>query len=307
MNAVYGRDLDLNLLRVFVVVADTGSVTAAAARLYLTQPAVSAALRRLSNALGAALFTRSGRGLVLTARGRRLLGAARPHLAGLLEAAFAPAVFDPRSSERVVRLGLSDASEAWLLPPLLARLARTAPRLRVIVVPVQFRTVGQLIAAGNVELAVTVADELPRDVQRRALYEGGFVCVFDPRYARVSKKLTLARYLDHEHVIVSYNADLRGVVEDVHGIERRVRVSVPSFHGIGAVVAGSALLATLPELVARHVLALHPVLRAAALPFSLDGAAIELLWSRATEDDDASRFVRETVSAVVAELATARS
>lgn len=68
-----------------------------------------------------------------------------------------------------------------------------------------------------------------------------------------------------------------GAVEDVHGIERRVRVSAPSFHGIGSVVAGSALLATLPELVAGHVLALHPVLRAAALPFLLAGAAVELL------------------------------
>ncbi|MBZ0234085.1 MAG: LysR family transcriptional regulator, partial [Deltaproteobacteria bacterium] len=45
MNEHYGRDLDLNLLRVFAVVADSGSVTAAAGRLYLTQPAISAALR----------------------------------------------------------------------------------------------------------------------------------------------------------------------------------------------------------------------------------------------------------------------
>src|SRR6188472_3805168 len=93
----YGRDLDLNLLRVFAVVADVESVTEAARRLYLTQPAVSAALRRLTTAVGAPLFVRSGRGLVLTARGERLLRSARPHLEALVQAALAPAAFDPRT------------------------------------------------------------------------------------------------------------------------------------------------------------------------------------------------------------------
>jgi len=80
MHMNYGRDLDLNLLRVFVVVAEAGGVTAAAARLYLTQPAVSAALKRLRQAVGAPLLARRGRGLVLTPRGQRLLECARPHL-----------------------------------------------------------------------------------------------------------------------------------------------------------------------------------------------------------------------------------
>src|SRR5215510_1618472 len=119
MNSSYAKDLDLNLLRVFVVVAESGSVTAAASRLYLTQPAVSAALRRLATAVGAPLFVRAGRGLSLTARGERLLRSARPHLEALVQAALAPATFDPSTSERIVRIGVSDANEGWLLPPLL--------------------------------------------------------------------------------------------------------------------------------------------------------------------------------------------
>ena len=61
MSEVYGRDLDLNLLRVFVVVAAAGSVTRAAAQLYLTQPAISAALRRLQASIGEPLFTAASR------------------------------------------------------------------------------------------------------------------------------------------------------------------------------------------------------------------------------------------------------
>lgn len=305
MNAGYERDFDLNLLRAFVVVAEAGSVTAAAGRLYLTQPAVSAALRRLTRAVGAPLFVRAGRGLSLTARGRQLLASARPHLDALLAAALAPASFDPRTSERTVRLGLSDANEAWLLPRLLAALARDAPRIRLVVVPVQFRTVGDSLAAGGVDLAVTVADSLPADVRRRELFRGGFVCLYDPRHVRLRGPLHRELYLAHEHVIVSYNGDLRGIVEDLLHVQRRVRVSVPTFHSVGAVVDGTTLLATIPETVAREIRAHRPHLRTTAPPLRLVGAAMELLWRAPTDDDPALAFMRELVARLAAEEAPA--
>jgi LysR family transcriptional activator of mexEF-oprN operon len=132
INEDYGRDLDLNLLRVFVVVARTGSVTRAAARLYLTQPAVSAAMRRLTASVGKPLFVRSGRGLMLTQHGEALAQRVSPLLEEMVRATLSPAAFDPRHSERTLRLGLSDAMQGWLLPPLLRELARTAPQLRLI-------------------------------------------------------------------------------------------------------------------------------------------------------------------------------
>lgn len=302
MHRNYEKDLDLNLLRVFLVVGEEGSVTRAAARLYLTQPAVSAALKRLQVAVGATLFSRAGRGLRLTARGRRLLLVARPHVEGLLAAALSPATFDPVTSDRTIRLGLSDASEGWLLAPLLRALDREAPRIRVIVVPVQFRTIGPALAAGAVDLAVTVADELGRDVARDTLFTGGFVCLYDPRHARFGQRLTRTRYLGHEHVIVSYNGDLRGVVEDALGLQRRVRVSVPTFHGLGAILEGSALLATVPALVAQDIVRTRPRLRTTALPFVLPGAAMELLWPRAADDDEAVRFLRGLIQRIARQV-----
>ncbi|MFY2560602.1 LysR family transcriptional regulator [Corallococcus terminator] len=302
MNAIYEKSLDLNLLRVFVVVAELGSVTAAAARLYLTQPAVSAALRRLTSAVGSPLFVRDGRGLALSARGQRLLASARPHLEALVEAALTPAAFDPRTSERTVRIGLSDASESWLLPRLLQWLASEAPRLRLIVLPVQFRTVGALLSASAVDLAVTVADELPSGMQRRELFTEHFMCLHDARRLRLGKTLTLERYLEQEHVIVSYNGDLRGVVEDLYGHQRRVRVSIPTFHGLGAILEDSTLVATVPGMVARDVMALRPFLRGMKPPFAMGGAPMELLWRSASEDDEAIRFVREAVVSLTRRL-----
>ncbi|MBX3260484.1 MAG: LysR family transcriptional regulator [Labilithrix sp.] len=306
MHVNYGRDLDLNLLRVFVVVADSGSVTQAAAQLYLTQPAVSAALRRLTTAIGAPLFTRRGRGLALTSRGERLLSELRPHLLALVDAALSTPVFDPATSDRSLRVGLSDTTETWMLPRLLRELAREAPRMRLIVSPVQFRTVGGALATRRIDVAVTVADELPRSVRRRELFHGAFVCLHDPRHSRLPRRLTERAYFERDHVIVSYNGDLRGVVEDALHKQRRVRCSVSSFANLGAIVDGTALLATVPEIVAAQIRLTRPHLETTALPFPVRGAPMELLWPEALDDDDACRFLRAKITSVVRKTTGAR-
>lgn len=295
MSDNYGRDLDLNLLRVFAVVAETGSVTQAAARLYLTQPAVSAALRRLTTAVGAPLFVRQGRGLALTSRGRRLLAGIHPHLEHLVDAALSPAEFDPKTSERTIRLGLSDSTEIWLLPKLLRTFATDAPRMKLISIPVQFRTVAAALTSGAVDAAITVADEMPKGIRRQSLTWGTFVCLHDPRHARLPRKPTEKDYFARDHVVVSYNGDLRGIVEDLLHKARRVRCSVSSFANLGAIIDGSDLLATVPGIVADHIRAVRPHLAVKPLPFDLQGAAIELLWPAATDDDAACRFVRDQI------------
>jgi LysR family transcriptional activator of mexEF-oprN operon len=296
MPNVYGRDLDLNLLRVFAVVAETESVTAAAARLYLTQPAVSAALRRLTTAVGSPLFVRKGRGITLTSRGARLHAEVALHLGKLVDAALSPATFEPRTSTRTFKLGLSDDAEQWLLPRLLQALEAEAPGMRVITLPVQFRTVAAALA-GGVELAISVADELPSAIRRQPLFHAGFVCLYDPRHTRL-RALTEQVYFAHEHVIVSYNGDLRGVVEDMFGKTRRVRCSVPSFSHVGALIEGSARLATVPTIVADSIRTLRPRLRTKPLPFQFPAVPAELLWPAASEDDEAHRFLRAKIVAV---------
>lgn len=298
MSGDYGRNLDLNLLRVFAVVAESGSVTGAASRLYLTQPAVSAALRRLQDAVGAPLFVRQGRGLVLTSRGERLRAAIHPHLETLVDAALAPARFVPATTVRTVRLGLSDSAEVWLLPPLLRALEATAPGMRIVALPVQFRTVRDALVGtagvAPVDAAVTVADELPASIQRQALFSSEFVCLFDPRHLKIDR-LTQDVYFAQEHVIVSYNGDLRGIVEDMLGRQRRIRCSVPSFANIGALIEGSRLMATVPAMVAAQIRAVRPGLAVKPKPFALAGAPNELLWPATHDDDPAGRFVRDLI------------
>jgi len=300
MNAAHTRDLDLNLLPVLVAVADTGSVTAAAARLYLTQSAISAALGRLKSAIGESIVIRHGRGVVLTERGAQLVAEARPHLDAIVKAALLPAGFDPKTTDRIVKLGLADIFDEWLLPPLLRFLEAAAPHLRLVCTPIQFRTVSDALATRRIDLAVTIADELPGSVARRPLVKSHMVCIFDPRFVRLGARPTERAYLAQDHVVVSYNGDLRGVVEDNFGRERRVKCSVASFGSIGAIVDGGRLVGTIPIIFASQILELRPHLRISPIPFSHEPGNIELLWPRALDVDPACRFVRDAIVRIAA-------
>ena len=86
---------------------------------------------------------------------------------------------------------------------------------------------------------------------------------------------------------------MRGIVEDALGKTRRVRVSVPAFAYVADLVDGSALLATVPLFLARHVQKTRPHLEALALPFSFGGdTRMDLLWPRAKDQDPLLAFVR---------------
>jgi len=300
MHDIYGRDLDLNLLRVFAVVANEGSITRAASRLYITQPAVSAAMRRLATFVGAELFARQGRGVALTSRGAELASAARAHLGPLVAATLAVPLFDPKTSAATVRLGLGDSLESLLLPRLLARLRSEAPKIQLVVLPVQFRTVEESLLSRKVDMAVTVADEMPRSVLREplvshAIGSDAFVCLYDSRCVKLPKTLTEREYLSREHVAVSYAGDVRGIIEDALGKTRKVRVSVAALGHVADVVDGSPLLATVPSLLAKHVMTTRPHLRCLPLPFTLASATVDLLWLRLTDADEVARFVRSLI------------
>ena len=157
-------------------------------------------------------------------------------------------------------------------------LEREAPGIRIVAVPVQFRTVAAELTSG-LAAAITVADELPATIRRERLFYGGFTCLYDPRHAKVRKRtLSEAEYFAHDHVIVSYNGDLRGIVEDLVGKNRKVRCSVSSFANIGAIVDGTAMFATIPELVAVKILAARPHLKTKPLPptMKIEGSHAEL-------------------------------
>ena len=133
------RQLDLNLLRVFDEVMTERSLTRAAHKLSLTQPAVSNALQRLREALGDDLMKRSGQEMSPTPRALALWPAVRDAL-GQLEGALVPGQFVPAQASNTFILAMADATAAKLMPGLLAAMDQTAPGVSIRVVPLTTRS-----------------------------------------------------------------------------------------------------------------------------------------------------------------------
>lgn len=172
------RSLDLNLLRVFDEVMAERSLTRAAHKLSLTQPAVSNALRRLREVLGDDLVVRSGHGVEPTQRALALWPPVREALAQLQES-LAPGLFEPTTATSTFVLAMSDATAATLVPGLVEMMEREAPGISVRVVPLTTRDPRRLLEEESADMAVGYFPAVLADLTARA--QSGSVIAFDSR------------------------------------------------------------------------------------------------------------------------------
>jgi LysR family transcriptional regulator, mexEF-oprN operon transcriptional activator len=177
MNAVRLRELDLNLLRVFLTVYQEKSLTRAGERLNLTQSAVSHALGRLRGAFGDRLFVRRGAAMAPTALAERLFPGLETSLKLLSTTLADRGSFDPSTSTRIFRLGMNDYAARILLPRLMARLVREAPNMRLRVRQSTLEERRAFLEEGTVDLLVGCEQDLGPGIVRDRLFSDRDVVV----------------------------------------------------------------------------------------------------------------------------------
>ena len=160
--------MDLNLVRVFVAVYEARSLTTAAARLYVTQPAVSQALARLRRELDDPLFQREGRAMRPTPLADTVFPGFRDAVAGIDRTIDAVHAFDPSQSHRLFRVALSELGEIGWLPAILSAIRPRAPHMRLEVVALEVEALPEWLSRGTVDLAVSTAHG-PGAFERRVL------------------------------------------------------------------------------------------------------------------------------------------
>jgi LysR family transcriptional activator of mexEF-oprN operon len=288
------RRLDLNLLLVFHALLHERSVTRAAQRLFIGQPALSGALKRLRAALGDELFVRTSHGMTPTPRALELARVIEPLLLSLQQALHAQPAFDPAKAERVFRIGLSDALEVALMPRLMRRLAAEAPGVRLVAREADRANAPGLLDVAEIELAVGVFVERAAWHRQRALFGWHFVCVYNPALVKArGKRLTLKEYLRHPHLLTSFSAGLSGLVDDLlreRGLARQVVFSSRNFATSPFIVREMAAITTVPTFAAATW---HDALGLAVspLPFETPGYEVSLLWAAAQDGDPGLRWL----------------
>jgi DNA-binding transcriptional LysR family regulator len=283
--------IDLNLVRVFVTIFETGSVSAAAERLHVTQPSVSYALSRLRTLLNDPLFKRSRDGMQPTFLATQLYAKFRYSLSEIERAIAQTSHFDPRVSTRGFRLALSDLGEVFFLPYILQALQKQAPNAELEIIQIDIDKLGEWLKTGKIDAAICNRSDLPLDANCDLIFPERYVCLLAADHPRIGDSMTMQQYLDEYHVVVSAVTG-HHVVEDrlrEAGLERRIRLRVPHFSVLPEVLASSDLVVTLPERVAR-MFASRSATRIVELPFPVPAIEVSLQWNDHDSDILAQRW-----------------
>jgi len=286
-------DLDLNLLRVFDAVLHESSVTAAAARLELTQPAVSNALARLRGLLGDPLFVRTASGMEPTPFARGIAEPVRQALA-LLETALAQGPgFEPATATRSFRFYMSDVGQVEFLPPLVERVQRVAPGVKLEAVGLDVEDIADALGSGAIDVAVGFLPGLGPPVARRALFKDPYLCLM--RADHPIERLTKKTFMDASHALVTYRAGGHRVIEEAlerSGAARRIALRVPHFTVVPMVLERTDLILTLPARVAR-VYERRGNFKSLTPPIPIPPAEVAVHWHERFDGDPGNRWLRE--------------
>jgi DNA-binding transcriptional LysR family regulator len=290
---------DLNLLKVALAIADEKSVSRAAERLDLSQPAVSLALGKLRRQLGNELFVRTPAGMEPTPRARPVIELARQVLERVRTEVLQQESFDPATTRTTFTVALSDIGEMVFLPKLLQMTQQRAPHATVSSVTMPASEVGQALEDGTVDLAMGYFPDLKRhNFFQKRLFSHGFTCLLRADHPLRSEKLSLAQFLELGHAVVKAEGRSQEVFErylEQKNIRRRVVLSTPHFMSIPFIIATTDLLVTVPLAVGASFAAFANV-RLVQPPLKIPTFDLKQHWHRKFHDDARHKWLRGMVA-----------
>lgn len=285
IDAVYDWEMaghyDIGMVRVFVAVHETLSVTAAAERLYLTQPSVSYALGKLRRLFADPLFVRRGHRLVPTRRADVLYPRLKELLEGMDGAMGATEAFDPATTRRTFTLMLSDVGVTGLLPRIVAAMHQHSPAARLQVGALRVLRAVDALRMGTVDAVVCTPTLEGDDLDRDFLFSQPYLGMCRPDHPRIGPRPTLAQYEAEQHVAVAPTTGHGVVATSVreHGVVRDVALTLPSFTGIASILAITDYLGFAPRSYAERFAGRGDV-RTFELPFPVPESVVSLYTMR---------------------------
>jgi DNA-binding transcriptional LysR family regulator len=309
MDEVRLSDVNLNLLVALEALVSEGSVTRAAARIGVSQSAMSHTLRQLRELFDDPLLVRGKGGMVPTPRAEAAVLPLRRGLGELRAALSKQAAFDPAQSRRTLRVAASDGVAVALVPGVLRILRREAPGVDLDVVPFERRTIVEQLDAAQVDLAIGVGFPSVSGLRTRKLLDEHFVCLVADDHPCVRERLSLEMWTKLPHALVGTGQGGPGVVDQALaeiGMSRRVALRVRSFLAAPLIVARSHLVLTLAAGLARPFLDVLP-LRLFPPPIELPRFALRAVWHERYGHEPALAWFRGVVLRAAQELTEAPS
>ncbi|CAO3421260.1 LysR substrate-binding domain-containing protein [Azospirillum endophyticum] len=296
---------DLNLLPIFIALMEERSVTRAAERLGMTQPALSNALARLRLMLKDQLFVRERYGIQPTPVALDLAPVIAEALSAIDDAVLGQQEFDPARAERLFTIAPNGYVEFVLVPAIVARLQAVAPGIRLRLTPYGNDLAETGVISGTTAMVVGRIVDPPDNLVVQHLMDEGLDCVVRAGHPEIGDTLTREQFERLRHVNIVPPGRLRaGLFQALaqQGLRRDVAISVTNFFAVAEMIAVTDHIATLPRQICRR-LAQDPRVKVLPTPVDLGTFPVEMAWHVRYRHDAAHRWLRGLVGEVARELA----
>jgi DNA-binding transcriptional LysR family regulator len=287
------NQVDLNLLRVFDAVMTELNVTRAAFRLHMTQPAVSNALKRLRHLLNDELFIKVPTGVRATPKATQVWQPLRDALIQIQQT-LKPLEFEPTTATTTFRIAMNDFTANLVLPELVRVIEETAPGINIRTMPTTYINAPMLLEQAEIDLAIGVFANPGIRLRSHFLLTSPFVCVMRQGHPLANQQLTLERYIQAKHLLVTLTGESTGLIDPLlqeRGLKRQIALTVNQFAVAPRIIAQSNLIAVLPL---RIVLLSGMVdyLHRAALPIELAPTTLQMMWHERNHLETGQQWLR---------------
>jgi LysR family nod box-dependent transcriptional activator len=292
--------LDLNLLVALDHLLHLRSVSASAARMNMTQSAMSNALLRLREYFDDDLLAKVGRRLELTPRGEALKDAVRDVLVRVEWTIAIKSQFDPAQSDREFTILVSDYTLATLVPQLLTACQKVARHVRFNF-QYQYDVPERLLDRGDVDLLIIPTEFRSKRHPSEVILEEEFLGIVWKHGKLARSKITRRDFVEASHVVMQPPGgaqSLETVFFKQQGVTRRVDVTTYSFNTIPLLIVHTDRIATIHGRLARQAAAKLP-LKVVELPFRLPRMKQAIQWHKYRAQDEGLIWLRALIREVV--------
>ncbi|WP_416666215.1 LysR family transcriptional regulator [Egbenema bharatensis] len=298
--------IDLNLLVAFEAVFEEQSVTAAAQRLHLGQPAMSAALGRLRLLFQDELFIRMGRDMKPTAKALEIAPGILMALQQIRLTLQASQEFEPATAQQTFVIGISDYGSTVIVPRLLNLCRQTAPGIDLRLISYEKDQVDELLKQPSTTVIVgSNFPDLTRLTFQQPLMEERFVGICRKGHPALSQgAMLLEQFAELPHALVTLRRDEVGVIDRAlaaRNLQRRIVLTTPYFLTLPAIVSSSDTIAAIPLRLARKF-AEQGWVEWFELPLEIAPWMISMVWSQLSDQALACRWLRQTIQQICQEI-----
>ncbi|BFM08196.1 LysR family transcriptional regulator [Halioxenophilus aromaticivorans] len=286
--------LDLNLFVVFDALYQDRSVTRAAERLHLTQPAVSNALARLRQQFDDQLFVRSPSGMLPTPVAEGIIQDVRKALALLGRSLTNNAKFDPANASKTLRVGIHDSLAPMVLPVIAQELHHKAPSIDLHSYYRDRANAVEALKSGDLDVLLDSPAVNAKELRQQPLGESHYVVAMRKGHSLAKRKLDVEAFIKSKHVHVSSRAKGRGQVDialNALGLKRSISARMQQHQPAADITANSDALWTTPLILLKGTTLIHK-----PLPFEVPPLSWNLYWHLSAEEDPASQWLRKTIA-----------